>query len=85
MVNHVPEIAPLGRFAINVGDDVACLETCLLCRSAADELFYHDPAVRPGDAVDAHAAKVLCGVGGVTQGQREQGKQQECYCCYLHG
>jgi len=62
VLDHLPEVASRGRFAIDMGDDVACLDAGEMGRPAGDHLLDDYSAVGPGRTVNADAAEIPGGI-----------------------
>jgi hypothetical protein len=75
MLDHILEIAPLGRFAVNVGDDVAELDSGKMGWPAGYKLPDLYPAVFQGNAVNADPSEIFRGIAGLNC-SRQQGERK---------
>jgi hypothetical protein len=64
IIYHLFKIAPFGRGAVNMGDDVTRPDAGNLCRPAGYQLANCYPTVGMGDAVYADSAEIPAAVGG---------------------
>ena len=71
MIDDIPEIASLGLFAVDAGNDVAELYAGEMGGPAGYELLYFDPAVGEGGSVYADPAEVFRGIAGMSRSRKE--------------
>ena len=82
--NHLREITPCGRLAIDMGDDVTDLDTGTLGRTTGHKLLDNDSSVCPRRTVNTDAAEVFCGECGKPAGSGLQ-NQEQCNDESFHG
>ena len=63
VLDHIPEVAPPGRLAVDMGDDIAGPHPCQMRRASGHQLLHHDLPVGQRDAVDADPPELPGGVG----------------------
>ena len=61
--DHLLEVAAFSRFTVNMGDDIAGLYAGKMRRPSGYHLLDDNPAVGPGNAINANAAEVAGRVG----------------------